>query len=74
MDERLDDKASEICEIMEGADREANLVYGELVRELVKERKFTSEEIGEILSAVEEKVEILNEWYEKMNIKRAFPM
>lgn len=74
MDERLDQAASEICEIMEGAGRDVNQVYGELVRELVQEGKFTSEEIGKILNAVEEKVEFLNEWYEKMNIERAFPM
>lgn len=74
MDERLDQAASEICEIMEGAGRDVNQVYGELVRELVQEGKFTNEEIGKILNAVEEKVEFLNEWYEKMNIERAFPM
>jgi hypothetical protein len=74
MDERLDDKASEIVEIMEGADREADLVYGGLVRELVRDGEFSSEEVGEILSAVEEKIKGLNEWYAEMNIKRAFPM
>jgi|688.fasta_scaffold2066863_1 hypothetical protein len=74
MDERLDVRASEICEIMEGADREADLVYGELVRELVQEGKFSSEEIGIILNAVEDKIAVLNEWYEKMSIERAFPM
>jgi hypothetical protein len=68
MDERLDDKASEICEIMEGSDLDVNQVYGELVRELVQEGKFTSEEIGMILNEVEEKVKILNEWYEKEGI------
>ena len=65
MDERLDQEASEICEIMEGSDLDVNQVYGELVRELVQEEKFTNEEIGMILNAVEEKVKILNEWYEK---------
>jgi hypothetical protein len=74
MDERIDDKASEIVEIMEGADREADLVYGGLVRELVRDGEFSSEEIGEILNAVEEKIKGLNEWYAEMNIKRAFPM
>jgi hypothetical protein len=68
MDERIDDKASEICEIMEGSDLDVNQVYGELVRELVQEGKFTSEEIGMILNEVEEKVKILNEWYEKEGI------
>lgn len=74
MDERLDDKACEIVETIEGADREADLVYGGLVRELVRDGEFSSEEVGEILSAVEEKIKGLNEWYAKMNIERAFPM
>jgi polyhydroxyalkanoate synthesis regulator phasin len=53
---------------MEGSDLDVNQVYGELVRELVQEGKFTNEEIGMILNEVEEKVKILSEWYEKMGM------
>jgi len=68
MNEKIDVKASEICEIMEGTDLDVNQVYGRLVRKMVSEGKFTYEEMGMVLSAVEEKVEILNEWYEKMGM------
>ena len=68
MNEKIDGRASEICEIMEGSDLDVNQVYGKLVRELVQEGEFTNEEIGMILNAVEEKVQILNEWYKKMGM------
>jgi hypothetical protein len=68
MNEKIDVRASEICEIMEGTDLDVNQVYGRLVRKMVSEGTFTNEEMGMVLSAVEEKVEILNEWYEKMGM------
>jgi hypothetical protein len=68
MNEKIDVRASEICEIMEGTDLDVNQVYGRLVRKMVSEGTFTYEEMGMVLSAVEEKVEILNEWYEKMGM------